>query len=248
MLKKISTFILITLLNINFSLGQTTGSGSISGDVFDEGVKAPIEYANIILFNSKDSSQVTGTITNKEGKFLLKDIPVGKFYLYVQFIGYEKKTIGNILISNSQKNIELGNLFIKVSAITLEHVTVQGNRSPITYQIDKKVIDVSQMATTISGNAADVLENVPSVSVDIEGNVSLRGSTNFTVLIDNRPSVMEAQDALQQIAASSIETMEIITNPSSKYDPEGNAGIINIKLKKNKPRIKRGCKFKCRYQ
>jgi outer membrane receptor protein involved in Fe transport len=104
----------------------------------------------------------------------------------------------------------------------------------VTYEIDKKIINPDQMQTVISGNAADVLANVPSVQVDVEGNVSLRGSQSFTVLIDGRPSVLDAQDALQQISASSIENIEIITNPSAKYDPEGTAGIINIILKKNK--------------
>ncbi len=112
-------------------------------------------------------------------------------------------------------------------------MVVEGKRSPISYELDKKVIDVSQMNTVISGTAADVLENVPSVSVDIDGNVSLRGSSNFEVLIDGKPSVMSAQDALQQIPASSIKTIEIITNPSAKYDASGTAGIINIVLKKN---------------
>ncbi len=127
----------------------------------------------------------------------------------------------------------LGEIFIHPSAVLLENVVVQGDRSPVTYEIDKKVINPDQMQTVISGNAADVLSNVPSVQVDIEGNVSLRGSQSFTVLIDGRPSVLDAQDALQQIAASSIDKIEIITNPSAKYDPEGTSGIINILLKKN---------------
>ncbi len=110
---------------------------------------------------------------------------------------------------------------------------VEGERSPVTYHIDKKVVDVSQIQTAISGNVADVLENVPSVRVDIEGNVSLRGSQSFAVLIDGRPSIMDPQDVLQQIPASSVQSIEIITNPSAKYDPEGTAGIINIIMKKN---------------
>ena len=209
-------------------------SGTISGRVFDYNSKSPIEYANVIAFNSKDSAQITGGITNNQGNFSLKRIPFGKFYVDVQFIGYEKKRIKNISVSSSQRNIDLGNIYIKTSAVNLGNVIVQGERNPVSFQIDRKVIDVSKMPTSISGNAADVLENVPSVSVDIDGNVSLRGSSSFTVLIDGRPSVMDAQDALQQIPASSIESIEIITNPSAKYDPEGSAGIINIKLKKEK--------------
>ncbi len=115
----------------------------------------------------------------------------------------------------------------------MQNVVIEGKRSPITYDLDKKVVDVSQMHTAITGSAADVLENVPSVSVDIDGNVSLRGSTNFQVLINGQPSVMSSQDALQQIPANSIKNIEIMTNPSAKYDASGTAGIINIVLKKN---------------
>lgn len=208
-------------------------SGIISGRVFDYNSKAPIEYANVIIFNSKDSAQVTGGITDKDGNFSVK-IPFGKFYVDIQFIGFAKKRIKNLSITSTKKNIDLGNVYLKTSAVNLGNVVVQGERNPVSFQIDRKVIDVSKMPTSISGNAADVLENVPSVSVDIDGNVSLRGSTSFTVLINGKPSVMDAQDALQQIPASAIESIEIITNPSAKYDPEGSAGIINIKLKKEK--------------
>ncbi len=233
MLKKISivSFILF-FCNMNF--GQTEkSSGSIYGKVFDMDAKVPIEYANVIVFSSNDSTQITGTITDKKGNFIIKNIRPGNYYVSVQFIGYRKKIIKNISTTSS-RSINLGEIFIRVAAINLENVIVEGNRSPLTYQIDKKVLDVSQLPTTISGNAADVLENVPSVTVDIDGNVSLRGSTSFSVLIDGRPSVMDAQDALQQIPASAIQSIEIITNPSAKYDPEGNAGIINIILKKDK--------------
>jgi outer membrane cobalamin receptor len=233
-LRKIITSVLWFALHASLVFGQSTNNGTISGKVFDADSKAPVEYANVILFISADSLQVTGGITNKEGNFSLKGIPPGKFYVDVQFIGYKKKTIKNISLSPSKRNIDLGNIFIKVSAVNLGNVVVQGERNPVSFQIDRKVIDVSKLPTSISGNAADVLENVPSVTVDIDGNVALRGSSSFTVLIDGRPSVMDAQDALQQIPASSIESIEIITNPSAKYDPEGSAGIINIKLKKEK--------------
>jgi outer membrane receptor protein involved in Fe transport len=127
----------------------------------------------------------------------------------------------------------LGDILIHPLAITFSDIVVEGNRSPVTYEIDKKVVDPDQMQTVVSGNAADILANVPSVQVDIEGNVSLRGSQNFTVLIDGRPSLLDAQDALQSISASSIDKIELITNPTAKYDAEGTAGIINIITKKD---------------
>ena len=213
--------------------GQGDKKGaSITGIVFDSSSKIPVEYANIVLLSSKDSTQVTGTVTGKNGRFLLTSIRPGNYYLSAQFIGFSKHIIKNLVIGQNSKTLDVGNIYLKSTSINLENVVIEGARLPVSYQIDKKVIDVDQMQTVVSGNAADVLENIPSVTVDIDGNVSLRGSTSFTVLVDGRPSVMDAQDILQQIPASSIKTIEVITNPSAKYDPEGNAGIINIKLKK----------------
>lgn len=208
------------------------GGGTITGKVFDLASKSPIEYANVVVLSSKDSSLVNGTISDSTGLFSLNRIPYGNYYLDVRFIGFNNQRF-EIQISPDRPNYDAGKIFLKSSVFKLNDVVVQGERSPVTYQIDKKVIDVNKMQTVISGNAADVLQNIPSITTDIEGNVSLRGNSNFTVLIDGRPSVIGAQDALQQIPASSIEKIEIITNPSAKYDPEGASGIINILLKKN---------------
>ena len=231
MLKKFLT--VCSMLIFYSSVMFSQSPGKISGKVLDYDSKAPVEYANVIILNSKDSAQVTGGITNNEGKFSIK-APYGEFYVDIQFIGYKKMRIKNVSISSVKKNIDVGTVYLKTTAVNLGNVVVQGERNPVSFQIDRKVIDVSKMPTSISGNAADVLENVPSVSVDIDGNVSLRGSSSFTVLVDGKPSVMDAQDVLQQIPASAIASIEIITNPSAKYDPEGSAGIINIKLKKEK--------------
>jgi outer membrane cobalamin receptor len=206
--------------------------GSIEGTVFDQSTKHTIEYANVVLLSIKDSSLINGTITNSDGIFTLTEVPFGKFLLEVRFIGYKTEKF-DIQITPEKKSLNLGEIYIHPNALELNDVVVEGERSPVSYQIDKKVIDVDKIQTVISGNAADVLQNIPSVTVDIEGNVSLRGSANFTVLIDGKPSIISAQDALQQIPASSIQNIEIITNPSAKYDPEGSAGIINIILKKN---------------
>jgi outer membrane receptor protein involved in Fe transport len=236
-LKKVNVLLIfiIAFTNIVFSQQrkESVNSGSITGKVLDETTKKPVEFSNIILFTVTNNAQVTGAVTNNAGKFNLKGIKTGTYYLYAQFVGYERKRIDNISISESKPSVDLGTINIKPTTINMQNVVIEGQRSPISYQLDKKVIDVSQMHTAISGTAADVLQNVPSVSVDIDGTVSLRGSTNFTVLIDGRPSVMSAQDALQQIPASSIQSIEINTNPSAKYDAGGTAGIIDIKLKKD---------------
>ncbi len=232
--KFIVLIITITLTNLLFGQQQTTkNAGSITGKVFDESTKKPVEFSNVLLLSAKDNKLVSGTVTAKSGEFNLKNIKPGSYNLQVQFVGYTTRKINGITVTNIKPALDLGKIYIKPTAINLQNVVVEGRRSPISYELDKKVIDVSQMHTAISGTAADVLQNVPSVSVDIDGTVSLRGSTNFQVLIDGRPSVMSAQDALQQIPASSIQNIEIMTNPSAKYDASGTAGIINIILKKN---------------
>lgn len=208
--------------------------GTVFGRVLDKETRKPLEYSNIILFSTPDSLQVTGTVTTSDGLFTLEGLNPGLYFVEVMFLGYERRRIPVSLTGG--EDADLGDLLIEPSALLLEGVIVESERPSLTYQIDKKVIDVRQMSTTISGNAAEVLENIPSVSVDIEGNVALRGSSNFTVLIDGRPTIMDAQDVLQQIPASSIGRIEIITNPSAKYDPEGTAGIINIILTKHNER------------
>jgi outer membrane cobalamin receptor len=207
--------------------------GEISGRVLDAAQEVPIEYVNVILFRASDSTQATGTITNPQGIFRLENVKPGDYYLKLLFIGYDVKIINEIKITKNIPSTRLGRILLKQSAISMEGVEVSAEREPISYQIDKKVINVARHYTATTGTAVDVLENVPSVTVDIEGNVSLRGSSSFMVLIDGRPSILDPNDALKQIPASSIENIEIITNPSAKYDPDGTSGILNILLKKN---------------
>ncbi len=212
---------------------QQERDGQIKGRVIDEVTKKPVEFANVILFNQEKKIQIGGVVTDKEGRFILQRLHPGKYYFQIQFVGYLRKRVGNIIISGAKPRYNSGNIYLKPTTINMQNVVVEGQRSPISYELDKKVVNVSQMQTAITGSAADVLANVPSVNVDIDGTVSLRGSTNFTVYIDGRPSVMSSQDALQQIPASAIQDIEIITNPSAKYDASGDAGIINIVLKKD---------------
>ncbi|TKG91966.1 TonB-dependent receptor [Puteibacter caeruleilacunae] len=208
--------------------------GKITGIIMDKDLNHPVEYANIALYSLRDSSLVTGTVTTPEGKFTLNNLRPGRYYISVKFIGYETQQIKQVMVTPKNKLVDLGEIELHQAAQALEGVNVVAERSPIVYKIDKKVINPEQFATAASGTSLDVLEQTPSVTVDIEGNVSLRGSSSFTVLIDGRPSPFSGADALEQIPASSIENIEIITNPSAKYDPEGTAGIINIISKKSK--------------
>lgn len=213
---------------------QYGGQGRISGAVFDSTSNQPIEYANIVLFSSRDSSQVDGTITDPNGQFELTQVRPGNYFMEVRFIGYKDKRIAAVNINPQQPQVNFGTIYLRRAAINTKGLVVNGTTPAMEYKIDRKVIDVSQQKTSVTGSAIDILENVPSVRVDIEGNVSLRGSESFTVLIDGKPTVLEGSEALQQIPVASIKTIEIITNPSAKYDPEGTSGIINVVLKKEK--------------
>jgi outer membrane receptor for ferrienterochelin and colicin len=231
----VRNLMILTVLISVVAYSQDRGmmpQGKLSGRILDAASGEPIEYANIVIFNQNDSSQVTGGVTGTDGRFDISTRP-GRFYVDILFIGYERERIDNVIINRNNLEHNTGDIRIKPTSVALGDVVVEGEKAIISYRIDKKVIDVDQMGTTISGNAADVLENIPSITVDVEGNVSLRGSGSFTVLIDGRPTIMDAQDALQQIPASTIDDIEIITNPSARYNPEGTAGIINIILKKN---------------
>ena len=207
--------------------------GTLSGVVFDKLSNTPIEYANISLFSAADSLLIDGGITDVNGGYSLSDVPYGSYYLFANYIGYKKSVINEIEISKETKNIELESIFLVATSEQLESVEITAEKNSVEYKIDKKVINVSQNINAAGGSAAEVLENVPSVNVDIEGNVTLRGSGEFTVLVDGRPSPLSSNDILKQIPASAIENIEIITNPSAKYDPDGTAGIINIIMKKN---------------
>ena len=210
---------------------QMTGN-KITGTVVESSTNKPLEFANVVLFTVNDSAQVTGTVTNKAGFFELQRVRPGNYYIKISFIGFDEITLNEINITRGN-SLDLGTMKLDLTSYGTNDVIVKGERAAISYEIDRKVINVSEQYTASSGSATDVLENVPSVTVDIEGNVSLRGSSNFTVLIDGRPTILDANDVLQQTPASSIENIEIITNPSAKYNPEGTAGIINIILKKN---------------
>lgn len=233
----IFVFIIILLAISNSAFSQRPPevfNGTINGRVLDSEFQEPIEYVNIVLYRQSDSLQITGTITNKNGIFELAKIKPSVYYVEISFIGYQTHTIGNLGITPTAPEVNLGNISLEQTILRMEGTEVVAERPIMSYEIDKKVINVSRQTTTVSGTAVDVLENVPSVNVDIEGNVSLRGSENFTVLIDGRPTILEPSDALQQIPASMIDNIEIITNPSARYDPEGISGIINVIMKKKR--------------
>ncbi|MBX2872649.1 MAG: TonB-dependent receptor [Saprospiraceae bacterium] len=212
---------------------RTKGIGKIVGFIVDEEKGDIIEFATISLYRGEEL--IDGTITDEKGKFALSGLIDGTYKLEVSFLGYDKKTIEGVEIKK-ERTLNLKRIGLVTGAATLEEVTVTGERQLIEEKVDRMVYNADQDNLSKGGDAADVLRKVPLLSVDLEGNVSLRGSSNIQVLINNKPSTIVAadvSDALKMLPADIIKTVEVITSPSAKYDAEGSGGIINIITKKN---------------
>lgn len=228
-----SLLVFLTLLSFTTS-GQST-KGSIEGNVTDTTIKKAVEFATVTLFKLNGKDPINGTITDDKGNFIIKDIANGDYQLEFSFIGYKSKRSKNVSIKNGDK-IKLGKIEIVSETLQLKEVTIEATQTNIEEKVDRIVYNAEKDITNRGGDAADVMRKVPLLTVDLDGNVSLRGSGSVTVLINNKPSsIMAASvaDALKQIPADMIKSVEVITSPSAKYDGEGTAGIINIVTKKN---------------
>jgi len=228
----------VSLVLVTTSYAKTNLSdskdGTISGRVLDAATNQPMEYVNIAVYKVTDSSLITGTISNPDGQFKIEKIAAGDYYLRITFMGFSDQLTEKISVNPKSQHNNLGEIKLKVSAAELGAVSVVAERAKVEYKIDKRVINVSQDIVSKGGTAVSVLENTPSILVDPQGNVSLRGSYDYVVLVDGKPSVLKGSDALKQINAASISQIEVITNPSAKYEADGKAGIINIIQKKEK--------------
>lgn len=206
----------------------------IRGKVVDVESEKPLEYATITLFSQKDSSLITGGITDIDGKFSIPTRP-GSFFVKVEFISFKARYYPNILLDKNQKLVDLGTIALAADATTLQEVEVRAEKSQMQMSLDKRVFNVGKDLANTGGTAENILDNVPSVTVDIEGNVSLRGSSDVRILINGKPSGMVSSDnanGLRQLPANLIDKVEVITNPSARYEAEGMTGIINIVLRK----------------
>lgn len=204
----------------------------ISGKVIDKDTKDPLEYATVVLKNLKNK-KISGGITNTKGLFNIR-IAEGNYDISVEFISFKTIRFKNRKID---KNLNLGTIVLSEDGELLDEVNIIPETSTVDIRLDKKIYNVGKDMTVKGGNVADVLDNVPSVSVDVEGNVSLRGNENVRILIDGKPSSLVGLDgtsALRQLPADAIERVEVITSPSARYDAEGTAGILNIILRKGK--------------
>ncbi len=226
------TLILIFAQDMLIARGES-GPGRITGTVLDSQTEQPIELANVIVYDNMHR-EVAGTATDRNGNFSISGINIGEYTVEFSFVGFETE-VKKVNITAQQPYINLGSIRLNQKPIFIEGLEVTAEKPPIEFKIDKRIINVKEDYASQSGTAVDVLQNIPSINVDGQGNVTLRGSSNFRVLVDNIPSILEPSEALQQIPANTIDRIEIITNPSARYDPEGLAGIINIITKRRTP-------------
>lgn len=204
----------------------------VTGKVTDEAGN-PLEYATISFQSTRDPDKLTGGITDAQGNFDI-DVPAGTYDITVEFISFEPKTFPNRQINS---DLAMGTIVLGMAAGELNEVVVTAETTQVDIRLDKKVYTIGRDLTTAGGTVADALNNVPSVAVDIEGGISLRGNENVRILINGKPSAMAGfgnTDVLSQLPADAIERVEVITSPSARYDAEGTAGILNIILKKEK--------------
>lgn len=226
---------LLAILTITPAIAQKPDAKEIilTGKVQDKQGSVPLEYATITLISKKDPSVITGGITNFDGEFAV-EAPAGVYEIKVEFISFETYQIKEKELFS---NTNLGTINLEISAATLEEVTVIAEKTTVEYKLDKQIYNVGKDLTVRGASVSDVLDNIPSVTVDVEGNVALRGNDDVRILINGKPSGLiglSGTEALRQLPAESIERVEVITSPSARYDAEGSAGILNIILRRSK--------------
>lgn len=226
------TALIIGFSSLAFNDPTSDKLGRITGTVIDKNLQQPIPFVTVAI-KSLNGDIITGGITDDNGKFNIDEIPYGKSTVFIQFIGYVTYE-RNITLSRRSKNIEFGTILLEEDIAALDEVTVIAERSTIEQKLDRKVINIGKDLTTAGPTASDIMNNLPSVSVDQQtGNISLRGNENVRVMVDGKLSNVPVAQLLKQIPSTSIKQIELITNPSAKYNPEGMSGIINIILHKN---------------
>jgi outer membrane receptor protein involved in Fe transport len=235
-MKNVFNLVLLCLFFITQSNAQQNPNFNskilVKGKIVDNETKQPLEYATIVL-TPVNGKNITGGLTDSKGNFSI-DVKKGNYNISVEFISFKPKKIKN---SSLLKDTDLGTIYLNPDAQTLNEVEIIAEKSTVEIHLDKKIYNVGKDMTVKGGTASDVLDNVPSVDVDVEGNVSLRGNDNVRILVNGKPSGLvglSGTDALRQLPADAIEKVEVITSPSARYDAEGTAGILNIVLRKGK--------------
>lgn len=223
--------LVLTFLQLSaFAQGEAR-TYTISGSIVDD-QEIAIPFANAAVYQNIDSTLIGGAASDENGAFSVSLRP-GNYYVKISFLSYQEKVIPNVNLIN--RNIDLGTIVLQADSRVLETVEIEGERSQMELQLDKRVFNVGSDLSTRGGSAADILNNVPSVNVEVDGTVSLRGNENVRILINGKPSGLTSRDpdALRNLQGNLVERVEVITNPSSRYEAAGEVGIINIVLKKN---------------
>ncbi|RAV99020.1 outer membrane beta-barrel family protein [Pseudochryseolinea flava] len=210
---------------------STFAQSSIEGTIIDSVAQQPIAFSSIALYQESDDKFISGTVTDERGAFKLDKLSTGKYYLSISFLGYETRQVRNVsVLSNATTLIK--NVTLSPTIKLLDAAIVEGQKITSYHTLDKQHYTASQFQNSQGGTATDVLKNLPSIAVNSEGEITLRGSSSFVVLLDGKPVQSEPSVILNQLQANNIERVEVITTPSSKYDPDGKSGIINIITKK----------------
>ncbi|MFC4220408.1 TonB-dependent receptor domain-containing protein [Flagellimonas marina] len=233
MQRNIVLLLFLTFISVGGQAQQSPNSITISGTVIDQDSGQPLEYATFVLQEAGNPDKVTGGITDLDGNFEIETAP-GQYNIRVEYISYKTYSLNNQSYTSSTN---LGNIILAPDVAQLQEVEVVGEKTTVEVRLDKKIYNIGKDITTSGGNVSDALNNIPSVSVDVEGGISLRGNENVRILINGKPSALAgfgSTDVLQQLPADAIEKVEVITSPSARYDAEGTAGILNIVLKKEK--------------
>ena len=228
MTKKILTSFILLFTSLIFA--QNEKEITVKGKIVDAATNTPLEYATIVFKKTTDASDVTGGITDTKGNYNIK-VAAGTYNISYEYIGFKKLTVSNKSIT---ENTNLGTTSLSVDAETLDEIEIVAEKTTVDIRLDKKIYNIGKDLTTAGGTVSDALNNVPSVSVDIEGGISLRGNENVRILINGKPSALAGfgdSNVLSQLPAEAIERVEVITSPSARYDAEGTAGILNIILR-----------------
>ncbi|MBK7965055.1 MAG: TonB-dependent receptor [Bacteroidetes bacterium] len=211
--------------------------GKVIGVLSDSSNRQPMEFASVALLKVKDSSAVGGALTDDKGQFKMEDVMPGRYFIRITSIGYRQLDSKPFMLNPQEPLKDFGNVWMPPSSRVLKETEIVGEKVEYVNSLDKKVYNVDKSMINAGGSASEVLQNIPSVNVDIDGKISLRGSEQVTILIDGKPAGLTGDNRgsiLQQLPAGTIDQIEVITNPSAKYDAEGTSGIINIKTKKDK--------------
>ncbi|WP_057940243.1 TonB-dependent receptor domain-containing protein [Algoriphagus resistens] len=222
---------ILLLLSVIFFTGTAFSQTGVKGKLIDQSENNPLEYANVAIYQVKDSVLIAGAVTDQSGTFSLENLKAGDYYLLAQFLGYETKRIAEIAISKNQL-VDLGTISLSPDRQLLAEVEVSGKKFTTMNQVDRQVYNSENFLTSQGGTAVDVLRNLPSVSINAQGELSVRGTTGFVVMVNGKPTQSSPEALLSQLPANAVEKIELVTSPSARYDPEGKAGIINIITKK----------------